>query len=280
MEHTRKSANWFMTVNNPKQTIQEFFELLRKDAVFARVQEERGAEGTHHYQACVGYKSQRHFLKLQKSFPGAHIERSKNAMASWTYCGKEETRVEGTEVLSHGVPPAAKNVKGDTATRNKMLIAKGPKACVDEGLIPLEKLPLLQKAMHAYTSMEQHPTLEKLEHEWHWGPTGTGKSHHVRTTYPDAYLKTNTKWWDGYTGQETVIIEEMAPEQIGGHHFKQWADKYPFPAEVKGGVINLRPKRIIITSNYTIQECWLRPQDHEPILRRFTVHHHNKPFGK
>jgi len=150
MEHTPKSANWFMTVNNPKETIQEFFELLCKDAVFARVQEERGTEGTRHYQACVGYRTQRHFKKLQKSFPGAHIERSKSAMAAWTYCGKKETRVEGTEPLSHGVPPAAKNVKGDTAERNKMLLAKGPKTCVDEGLIPLERLPQLTKAYQQY----------------------------------------------------------------------------------------------------------------------------------
>lgn len=54
--------------------------------------------------------------------------------------------------------------------------------------------------------------LEKLENEWHWGPTGTGKSHTVRTAYPDAYLKTNTKWWDGYQKEDVVIIEELGPQ--------------------------------------------------------------------
>jgi len=72
----------------------------------------------------------------------------------------------------------------------------------------------------------------------------------------------------------------LAPEQIGGHHFKQWADKYPFPAEVKGGTIKLRPQRIIVTSNYRIEECWVKHQDYEPIKRRFTVHHHDIPFRK
>lgn len=42
--------------------------------------------------------------------------------------------------------------------------------------------------------------LDSLQNEWHYGPTGTGKSRHVRTKYPDAYIKSNTKWWCGYDG--------------------------------------------------------------------------------
>lgn len=44
-------------------------------------------------------------------------------MKSWNYCGKEETRLEGP--LEHGIPPASKAVKGDTAARNAMILEKG-----------------------------------------------------------------------------------------------------------------------------------------------------------
>jgi len=95
----------------------------------------------------------------------------------------------------------------------------------------------------------------------------------------DPFLKTNTKWWDGYAHQEDVLIEELGPDQIAGHHLKLWADHYPFAAETKGGSVKLRPARIIITSNYTLREVYPKPQDYEPLERRFKVHHFEAPFG-
>lgn len=46
---------------------------------------------------------------------------------------KEESREE----IGHnwGVPPAARNVKGNVAARNKMLIEYGAEKAVEEGLI-------------------------------------------------------------------------------------------------------------------------------------------------
>lgn len=58
-------------------------------------------------------------------------------MASWNYCGKEDTRLEGP--LEHGVPPASRAVKGDTKERNKMILEYGALKAVEDGLIPIEK---------------------------------------------------------------------------------------------------------------------------------------------
>lgn len=60
----------------------------------------------------------------------------------------------------------------------------------------------------------------ELLHEWHHGPTGTGKTRGVRARFPDAYLKSNTKWWDGYNGESVVILDEMTPNTIGSWHIK------------------------------------------------------------
>ncbi len=75
---------------------------------------------------------------MHKNFPGCHVELTKNAMAAWNYCGKADTKLEGP--LEHGVPPAAKNVKGDTKQRNEMIIEYGVVKAVNDGLIPIEKL--------------------------------------------------------------------------------------------------------------------------------------------
>lgn len=54
--------------------------------------------------------------------------------------------------------------------------------------------------------------LDVLDNEWHWGATGTGKSRGVRARFPDAYIKSNDYWWDGYAGEDVVIYEEMGPQ--------------------------------------------------------------------
>jgi len=228
-----KSKNFMLTKNNPKESLEEFHQILKADSVYARVQLELSASGTPHYQACVGYKNERHMKALIKQFDGCHIEVARNAMRAWKYCGKEDTRKEGP--LESGVPPAAKNVKGDTKTRNEYILKHGVCKAVDEGHLPLEKLKQVQQSVDLYRLMSiRPPSIDKLLGEWHWGATGTGKSYGVRQEYPDAYIKSNSFWWDGYQGEETVIYEEMGPKQVSGHHIKQWADHHPFQAAVKG----------------------------------------------
>lgn len=107
------------------------------------------------------------------------------------------------------------------------------------------------------------------ENLWIYGQSGKGKSQWVHRTHPDAFRKSQTKWWDGYLGQETVVLEDMDTHVLG-HYLKLWADNYPVTGEVKGGTIPLMHKRIIITSQYLISDLW---KDHkemrEAIQRRF-----------
>ena len=56
-----------------------------------------------------------------------------------------------------------------------------------------------------------------------------------------------------------------------GHYLKIWSDKYPFNAETKGGTIFIRPKVIVVTSNFEIEELHDKPQIQDAIKRRFTV---------
>ena len=40
-----------------------------------------------------------------------------------------------------------------------------------------------------------------------WGPSGTRKSRFVAARWPDAFWKApESKWWDGYSGRETVVL--------------------------------------------------------------------------
>lgn len=98
----------------------------------------------------------------------------------------------------------------------------------------------------------------EVPHLWFYGPPGSGKSLEARTVAPLAYIKNpNTKWWDGYNGEDDVIIDDFDKYQVSqGGDMKRWLDIYAYQAETKGSQTMMRPKRIIVTSNYHPSEIW------------------------
>lgn len=132
---------------------------------------------------------------------------------------------------------------------------------------------------HTYVDKRLHELKPKktydgnLKHKniWISGPPATGKSRAAR--YCDdkhIYEKNINKWWDGYEDQKVVLIEDIDPEKAKNlaHHFKLWADRYPFTGEVKGGSIRINPTyNLIVTSNYSIDDCF-NETDAEAIRRR------------
>lgn len=106
---------------------------------------------------------------------------------------------------------------------------------------------------------------------WIWGSTGTGKSHSVISQHPDRYIKALNKWWDGYQGEDVVHIDEIDPKQVCwiSPYLKKWADKWPFDAEVKGGALQIRPRLLVVTSNYSMADMGFAPEDIPALARRF-----------
>lgn len=71
------------------------------------------------------------------------------------------------------------------------------------------------------------------------------------------FNKNHTKWWDEYSDEPVVLIDEMDhSHRWMSSHLKTWVDLYPFKAETKGGTRTCRPLHTIVTSNYSIQEIW------------------------
>lgn len=106
---------------------------------------------------------------------------------------------------------------------------------------------------------------------WIYGDTGTGKTHSVVTQHPNRYIKPLNKWWDGFQDEEVVHLDELSPEHTKwiAPFLKKWSDKWPFDAEVKGGAIQIRPKLIVVTSNYSMQEMCFGENDFPALQRRF-----------
>ena len=133
------------------------------------------------------------------------------------------------------------------------------------------KYPRAAGEMHDYYN--RPVILDELVNEWWWGEPGTGKTRKAWEENPGLYVKNLNKWWDSYEDEEVVLLDDWDPNaKCLTQYLKTWSDRYPFRAEVKGASRLIRPKKIIVTSNYPIEECF-DPTDAEAIRRRFKVTH-------
>lgn len=106
----------------------------------------------------------------------------------------------------------------------------------------------------------------------YYGLGDTGKSYLAKDI--DHYPKPKNKWWSDYRGQDRVVIDDVDPSFFSHYYcdLLNWIDIYPFPVETKGGDMLIRPKEIIMTSNYTIDQL-LSGVPHvsqAPLRRKFT----------
>lgn len=86
------------------------------------------------------------------------------------------------------------------------------------------------------------------------------------------YTKMANKWWDGYAGQENVIMEDLDSKthKCLIHHLKIWADRYGYIGESKQGAIADDYLVFAVTSQESIEEfCGGDLLAQEALLRRY-----------
>lgn len=244
--NTVRSRNWAFTINNytddDTKTCDEWYPSKAKYVLYGK---EVGEEGTHHLQGFVMLKADSR-LTLMKTLHGtAHWEACKGtATQNIDYCTKEGNYIE------HGDRPKTKAEIGqaekDRWEEAKELAAKG---LIDE--VPADIYIRFYRTLKEIRkdNMVMPDDADDVTGVWIYGPPGCGKSKRAREDYPNAYMKMQNKWWDGYQEQEFVILDDF-DSPVHGHNLKIWCDRYAFTAETKGGAISIRPKKIIITSNY------------------------------
>lgn len=265
-----KSRSFCFTLNNYTDEQYESICALESVAQYLIVGREVGDSGTPHLQGYIRFKNPRSFNAVRELIPQAHVEVAKGSPASnMEYCSKEGNFVEfGTAPVERG--KAEKKRWADS----KAMMQSGVLDELDPDIFIRYYSTAKRIAQDAYVCP---PTIEgELEHWWFYGDPGTGKSRFAREQWPGAYIKNTNKWWCGYQAEETVIMDEIELEhgKFIGHFLKIWGDRYPFKAEVKGGGKNIRPLRIVVTSNYTIDEVFA----HDTMLakaikRRFKSKH-------
>lgn len=85
------------------------------------------------------------------------------------------------------------------------------------------------------------PKRREVVVEYHWGVTGAGKSYAAYQHDEDLYSKSlgagDAKWWGGYDGQATLLIDDFHGE-IPLSELKRILDVYPYDCAIKGGMLS------------------------------------------
>lgn len=266
-----QGCNWCFTLNNyidnEVAVLKTMAQMeMTKWCIYGR---EVGESGTKHLQGYFVFAKNKRLAALREFLPRAHWEKAKGSHEqNFNYCSKDGDYDE------FGVRPKFESQNGAKREINRWetawSLAKENRIVEIEPQIKVTSYNNLRSIAKDF--MKESADADNVTGIWIQGPSGCGKSREARRRYPGAFKKNANKWWDGYQGEEYVILDDLDPNhEILGHHFKIWADRYAFVAETKGGALNIRPKVFCITTQYKIDQIFKDEATREAIKRRFTV---------
>lgn len=255
--------HWILTIPENVYTVPTE---LPNSITYLKGQLEEGGGGFRHYQIyCVTAKKVRPMACKALFPPETHVEFTRSDAAR-AYVWKDDTSVGNRFCLGH--LPMRRNNKTDWENVKK-------KAKLGE-LEDLSADIYIQhyRTLKAIEKDHMQPLAQEKNIIIYHGKPGTGKSRRAwEEAGYDAYPKDpNTKYWDGYQGQENVVMDEFRGK-IDISHLLRWLDRYPVSVETKFGGCVLRAKKIWITSNIPPVE-WYPQLDEDTknaLLRRISI---------
>jgi len=227
-----------------------------------------------HLQGYLYWTNKKKGSMLIKSFPGTHFRVCHGSVTqNYDYCTK------AGKIYESGKKPLDQKEKGQTQKDLWAAVAKLVDAgefdtiAEDYPQIDIMHYDKLLARYYRTKSKDVHALDGELQGTWIYGPAGTGKSSRVYEEFGENVFPKpgNTKWWDQYAMQDTVWVDDFDPTVKNMTYLmKIWTDRWVFLGERKNGTIRMRPKKIVVTSNYTIQQCFGKdPELLEAMTRRF-----------
>lgn len=258
---------WFLTWNNYPLDHADLM-AAAKTRWFFYGKETAPTTGTQHLQGALYFANATTQSAIRGKLPGIYVEPAKGTVQQIIdYCSKDG------DVYESGVRPVSDSERGAMEVARWDLARDAAKAGRFEDIpsdIFIRNYSTLKAIARDY--MQPKAPLGYLPGIWLHGKSGCGKTRAVHDQFSELYSKPRNNWWDGYQHEAVVLVDDLDcfDVKLGGQ-VKHWADRYPFIGECKGSSVRIRPARLIVTSQYSIEEIWFDEPTREAMRRRFKV---------
>ncbi len=219
-------------------------------------QQETGGElGRDHIQGYVMFKAQKTMAQAKRLLPcDAHLEMrmADKISDAVKYCKKEETRRPGTNWEEYGIQPMDQGVKRTLRDACELAKAQGVKRVAMDMPEEFVRYHAGLGKLANIAAEDKLPRYRDVKVYVLVGDSGCGKSWFAEhyDTQDDTYPMSDTDpvWVDGYSGQRTIVIEEM-DAQMPFRFLLRLLDGYRINLPTKGGFIWGEHTTVILTSN-------------------------------
>jgi len=255
---------WCFTINNYTSKIEtdlKHIQQLQSHMEYITWGREKGENGTKHLQGYFVLKNRKELPALKKMFkcqPHFEVRKGSHEQAR-AYCEKSDTKVPNGMEFLYGEEYHTKNE--DKGKRSDLLAVK---ETIDRGATEEElwdshftEMVKFKNGLTYYASLKKKKRNFKTLVHVYYGPTGTGKTKQAfEEAGEDCFIlspgqnpKGGQLFFDGYIGQEHVILDEFYGSSMAWAQLLALTDRYPQRVMVKGSSMNWAPKQIWITSN-------------------------------
>lgn len=251
MPRTRaaRGKRWTFTLNNyteeDESVLQELGDIEAQPLSYVLYGREVGESGTPHLQ---GYfethskKTLRSLKALGGPFGRMHLEKANGSLQeNQRYCKKDGDFFETGSPMHQGA-------RNDLIEIKEKIDAGATNEDIAEQYF--SKWVVYRRSFQVYRGMKVSRRRWTTQVIVIWGTTGTGKTRYCWDQVMDrtAWTPGDYQWFDGYNGQEIVLLDDYRGEYPLAQ-FLKLTDRYPMTVPIKGGFTQWCPKKIYITSN-------------------------------
>lgn len=271
---------YVFTIQLPSlNTIDILGDIKNVDIMFHQ-EEKSPTTGSLHLQGYIKFNTRVSFNNVKSMLPdGAHIEKAKAGVyKNYMYCSKIPTATGRFRFYSEiPVEPRSESRKRKNVGSDVCDDIKRGATCREIALAYPEYYIRHNRGIPELINLcAAVPKSRRVTVILLCGATNTGKSYWARQ-YADWHgltlyskmpqTESETQWFDGYSGQDVLLLDDFAKGQIPFRYLLQILDVYPLQSQRKGGFVQAVWNTVIITSN-SVPYDWYPGIQIAPLLRR------------